>query len=520
MNRKVYISSAFLIVLTIGLITAKIIHGGQSVYPESGVGLWRVSFIMDITGTGSRAKVRLTLPRDTEGQIIYNENFESAEMVFYTRERAQTGNRIGFWRSELLDGSKSINYTFSVKSKGLTFTIPTYLSRSKDPLKSYPQELHSWLDPSKYIQSENVSIERYLSKIIKKEKSISVIVRKIFDFVRGEVKYQSEKGSKDAKTTLEKLVADCGGQARLFVAFSRAAGIPSRLVGGLILDHGVKKTTHVWAENYIGNKWIPFDVVNNHYASIPANYLILYRGDYVLLKYVGLSRFDYFISIGRERIPPVDQPWSLYALPIHFQNLVHVLLLLPIGAVVVAFFRVIVGIPTFGTFAPILLALAFREISLVPGIICVIVIVGLGWLLRSLLDYLKILIIPRLSIIVTMVIMMVLGIILVGLNMGHRQLLYITLFPIVIITWLIERFSVLQIEDGTLVAAQTAFGTTVVAIAAYYLMKVAFLKNYLFAFPELLLSFIAILLLLGRYNGIRITELWRFYKLQKILRKK
>ena len=59
--------------------------------------------------------------------------------------------------------------------------------------------------------------------------------------------------------------------------------------------------------------------MNNHYAYIPSHYLELYRGDYVLLKHVGMNKFDYYFEVGRETIPPVDQPWSLYAL-----SLIHI----------------------------------------------------------------------------------------------------------------------------------------------------------------------------------------------------
>ena len=86
----------------------------------------------------------------------------------------------------------------------------------------------------------------------------------------------------------------------------------------------------------------------------------------------------------------------------------------------------------------------------------------------------------------------------------------------IIMTWTIERFSVIQIEDGTKEALKTALGTTIVSIAAYYLMGLRTLRTYLFAFPELLFAVMAIMLILGRYTGIRITELWRFRELQKI----
>jgi hypothetical protein len=471
---------------------------------------------MNFKGEGARAKVRMTLPNDNPRQTIYNEHFDNDELVFYIRERRLSGNRIGFWHSELLDGSKSINYTFSTQLQDKLYPLPEKEFLPKDPSTLYPAEFQIWLNPSTYIQSEDKNIKRYLGKIIGREKNVTKVVRKFYEFIRGEVKYRSERGSKDAKATLDKLVADCGGQARLFVSLSRAAGIPSRIVGGIVLTGGVKNITHVWAENFIGGQWVPFDVVNGHFAFIPNHYLELYRGDYVLIKHLGVTDFEYFFIIGPERLPPIDNPWSLYVLPVHFQAFIQVLLLIPIGALVIGFLRTVVGVPTFGTFAPILLSLAFREISLTVGLICVTLVISMGWVLRKALDYLKILVIPRLSIIVTMVVLFVLVLMIAGYHIGEQQILYISLFPMVIMTWMIERFSVLQIEDGTKAAFQYALGTVFAAGVAYYVMQMQTLRAYLFAFPELLLVIIALLLVLGRYTGIRISEIWRFRAFLKL----
>jgi transglutaminase-like putative cysteine protease len=45
--------------------------------------------------------------------------------------------------------------------------------------------------------------------------------------------------------------ASCNGKSRLFIALARRAGIPSRLVGGVILSTGVKRTSHQWVEAYV-----------------------------------------------------------------------------------------------------------------------------------------------------------------------------------------------------------------------------------------------------------------------------
>ncbi|OGW72433.1 MAG: hypothetical protein A2Y02_01275 [Omnitrophica bacterium GWA2_52_12] len=516
MNRKVYQLSAALMITAGALFYLRLSFGGQSIRAEFDQHLWRVEIGMTPHGAGTRASFRLTLPADNERQTIYNENFENSGLSFAIQESKLTKNRMGRWQAQILDGAKSVKYIFSAQLKSQTFEIPPDLRLDPTIKDRLAPEDQLWLKPSEYIQSDDKKIKSTLRKAIGREKRVEKVMHKLFDFVRGKVQYRSEQGSKDALETLKQLTADCGGQARVMVALSRAAGIPSRVVGGLLLEPGVKQITHVWIENYIGGKWIPFDTVNNHFASIPNHYLELYKGDVVLLRHSGLAKIDYYFNVGFETMPPVDQPWSLYILPVHFHGITKMLLLIPLGTLIVALTRIVLGIPTFGTFGPILLAIAFEEVLLVPGLLFVALVLSINCLVRRLLDHLKILIIPKLSILVTTVVLILISVMMLSVHFGQLRILYVSAFPIIIMTWMTERFSVLQIEDGTMAAVKSSLGTVVVAILAYLVMDIPKLRSYFFAFPELLLVNIAVLLLLGRYTGIRLTELWRFRDLHKL----
>ena len=60
---------------------------------------------------------------------------------------------------------------------------------------------------------------------------------------------------------------------------------------------------------------------------------------------------------------PILAALSLYRLPLPTQKVLRGLLLLPLGALVVAIFRNGIGIPTYGTFMPVLIAYAIRDFS-------------------------------------------------------------------------------------------------------------------------------------------------------------
>ena len=95
-------------------------------------------------------------------------------------------------------------------------------------------------------------------------------------------------------------------------------------------------------------------------------------------------------------------------------------------------------------------------------------------------------------------------------KMGMESGLSVALFPMVIIAMTIERMSVVWEERGPADAIRGGTGSLIVAALAYMAMGMQWLEHIITSFPELLLIVLAIVLLLGRYTGYRLTELVRF----------
>jgi hypothetical protein len=191
--------------------------------------------------------------------------------------------------------------------------------------------------------------------------------------------------------------------------------------------------------------------------------------------------------------------------------------MLPLGGLVLAFLRQIIGIKTFGTFMPVLIAIAFRETGLISGLIMFLLVVGLGLVVRSYFDYLQLLFVPRLASVLTVVVIVLSMIAMITNELGIVVGLSIALFPIVILTMTIERMSLMWEEYGPKDAIKTCAGSLAAAIVAYFAMNNDILSHLLFAFPELLLVVLSISLLLGRYNYYKLTEYLRFRQLQRSL---
>jgi hypothetical protein len=180
----------------------------------------------------------------------------------------------------------------------------------------------------------------------------------------------------------------------------------------------------------------------------------------------------------------------------------------------VVVFRNLIGMNTFGTFMPVLIALAFRETHLAWGIVLFCLMITLGLAFRFYLDRLKLLLVPRLASVLTMVVLLMVVLSIVMHKLGLEKGLSVALFPMVILTMTIERMSIVWEEMGAGEAMRQGAGTLLVAVIAYGLFNNARVEHLVFLFPELLLPVLAVTLLLGRYTGYRLLELHRFRRLR------
>jgi len=99
--------------------------------------------------------------------------------------------------------------------------------------------------------------------------------------------------------------------------------------------------------------------------------------------------------------------YSLYGLPLQTQQTFMIMVMIPIGVLVILILRNLIGLQTLGTFTPVLIALAFRETQLGFGILLFTVITALGLSLRSYLEHLKLQMLPRLSVVLTFVVVLI-----------------------------------------------------------------------------------------------------------------
>ncbi|MBT8115936.1 MAG: UUP1 family membrane protein, partial [Arenicella sp.] len=306
------------------------------------------------------------------------------------------------------------------------------------------------------------------------------------------------------------------------------ARIPTRIAHGIELRGEPRSASiQAWLEVYNGDRWLYFDPLTaNQFAA--GDLLTWYYGDSALVSVTNARRVetDFYIqrnivdsmAVAERRASALGShamEFSLFNLPVRTQAVYAVLLLIPLGGIVMVLMRNIIGVPTFGMFTPILIALAFRETRLLYGLILFSLVVALGLAVRFYLEKLHLLLAPRLAAVLTVVVILMLMISILSHRLDLETGLSIALFPMVILTMVIERMSIVWEERGPATAVKEGVGSLLVAMVAYFVMSIDQLEHLLFVFPELLLVLLGICLLLGQYTGYRLTELARFSALSK-----
>lgn len=467
---------------------------------------YTVSYEFDLFHLPEEAYVAAYLPQTDGRQLIQPLSAQGDEMKLQL-DHSEKG-MLARWET-LGQEDVVFQHRFEFEGKEISFHLPKVA-----PLEAYyPDSVEVYRLSTTAIQSDHPSIKGVADSLQKL--GFVHTMESNFEYV-GAMASTGANALTDALTALKRQRTSCNGKSRLLVALCRAQGIPARVVGGIILEQNEKRTSHLWAEVYYRGNWIPFDVLNGHFASLPANYLELYQGDEFLITHTADIGFDYQFVIQKKYhtleggMSDVPMLWAMLDHELVSIELLRTILLLPLAALLIALLKNVIGLKTFGVFLPALIALSlvgtnvYWTISAFAAVL--VVISGLHYSL----DRLGLLHTPKLVIMLLAVILTLLMLGLLGYKMEWENWPSVFMLPLVIMSIAAERFAKVLTEDNFLEAIKMLGSTLLVALLCYPIFNSELLIGVLLTFPELYLSMIGLLLLLGRWIGLRVMEHFRF----------
>ncbi|GHC50834.1 UUP1 family membrane protein [Roseibacillus persicicus] len=483
----------------VGLAVYKSTSLGVPFLPGQRQNAWTVEATVRFDANGREVEVELGLPPLKENSEVRQ---EVASLGYGYQERNLVGQgRRGIWSARSRSGVQRLYYQISLAEEDL---------RSLGEIKSSAPEV----EPSRIGGSESEMLARETLRKECREKSANpeTFVTQLWSRLFGESLSQ-EAGF--LRRSYEARIGE-GWEMSLLQDFLQMEGIAYRKAWGVILNETLGSQKPVpMIEFYDGRDWEAVEAV----AAREAGELVVWsRGDSLLDVRGGNNSQVFFTTI--RNMAPLEATdalrnapaWigSIAALPVNERRVFRYIALIPVGAFMIVVLRNLVGFNMLGTFMPVLLALSFLEIPLAPALLMFSALLAAGLFFRFFLSRLNLLVVPRVAacVVVVSLLMIVFG--LFSWRMGLTVGLEVTVFPMVVLAWTIERMSILWDEEGAGAAMVQAGGSLAAAVLAYLVMRIRTVDYWAQYFPELLLILLAGILLIGRYTGYRMSELIRF----------
>ncbi|HKJ08208.1 MAG TPA: inactive transglutaminase family protein [Gammaproteobacteria bacterium] len=488
-----------LVAISLGVFAFKVLVLGFPLLAKRGAESWNVEAKVAFTARGKPVKVALLVPRDSPGFVVNDEAFVSRN--YGITIGTPGGNRRVLWSVRKAAGRQVLYYRAVVRR------LPAGANRREPPgpVPEKPDFSGAGLTAAQSLIEESKAHSADLETLVPQ------VLRQLGNRQDGRVRVLLGRNPTPQK------------RADVAAELLTLAGHPARVVHGIRLRELERDAPVVeWLQVYGTKRWQSFNAESGAQQT-PEDFLPWWYGAGPLVKVSGGNRVETGLAVARSEetalggatergreLAPRLLALSLLSLPIETQLVYRVMLLVPVGAFILVLMRNVVGFKTFGTFMPVLIALAFRQTQLLWGVILFSVLVALGLVVRFYLERLKLLLVPRLAAVLIVVVLLMAGLSVISHRWGLPQGLSVALFPMVILTMTIERMSIVWEERGGGEAVQQGLGSLAVASLAYLVINLAWLQHLIFVFPELLLLLLAGILLLGRYSGYRLSELRRF----------
>jgi hypothetical protein len=498
-NRQWLSLSLLLVALGFVIFAFKVIRLGYPPFPETESVAWSLQVRLQLEPESGAVRASLQLPARPSGFNVAQENFISRGFGLTGEE--EVFSRRAEWAIRRLRAPKTLYYRALVipDTRHRSFASrPVYpaLPQLDEPFATALKDIVN------EVRSESADTESFAAAML------------------------ARLTGAEPDENMELFLSDVGSSkdsVRLAQTLLAGAHIPTLQLHGLMLNVDVQRAgVETLLAVYNGDDWLVFNPLTGH-QGLPPDYFIWWTGDKELVTVKGAHLKDLQISARQRMKSTLELAQqraelqnsriryiSILQLPIQTQAVYEVLLLIPFGVLVVVLLRNFIGFSSFGTFAPVLIALAFRETELLQGVVLFILIISLGLFFRFYLERLRLLLVPRLAAVVTIVVLLMTAISIISNQLGLETGLSVSLFPMVIISMVIERMSVVWEERGAFTAIKEGAGSLVMAALAFLAMSIDILAYWVAVYPEINLIVLGVIIAIGRYTGFRLLELRRF----------
>lgn len=482
----------------------KIVHWGFGFKPHSGTDVWTVDAHISFVPTGEPIEISLSTPRLNSAYKILSEDVVAKG---YTTEKKADTHRM-IIKSGPKKNKQSVYYRIMLyDNEDITGKIRDANQPKVKKIQFENEQQKGMLDNIWSLADDGDDNDTSAGKIIKLLNA-EILAPEVDAFL---------PVKKSQRVIAEKIID--------LLAYK---GIAARIVRGVkITEKRREIPADIMLEVYENGKWMMYNLETG-ITGLPKNFVVFQRGDVSLFDVAGGRNSEIRFSVIKSAVSSFKMAgrrakyensrlfdFTIYNLPTLEQNTLKWLMIFPLGILLVVLLRNVVGIPTMGTFTPMLVAMSLIRTGFVSGLLCFTLIIILGLAIRTLLTRLNLLLVPRISAVVIFVILIMQILTIVGYQYNFSIAASAVFFPIIITAWIIERASITWEEEGARNATKQIINTSLVAILTYFVISNSYIRHIMFAFNEWNIVILILVMQLGTYTGYRIVELKRFAPLIK-----
>lgn len=472
----------------------------------SGDSAWTISVVQQFVALEKGATLSIPPPWDTQYARMYAQSL-SHNGLRQKRTKSEVEKR-----DIVLIAPKAGNYV----TEAIFSVHVSSLARSE--LKKLDLSEHNrsrWLSASEGIEINTPATSEIVEQLSNTALSSDVLIEKLFDHVSNNVRIKS-RSNNNSETVLSTRRATALGSNRTLVALLRTAHLPARIVTGVNLQVTAAQQPYYWAEVYNDETWVPLDPVHGHMSQLPAFYIPLRKGGSDLVKTKDATIKATTWKIETTRAPTsllISGPRKLSDIldlnrlsPDNRENL-GVLLLLPLGVLLTEMLRQLMGVRTYGTFTPTLLALAIIHVDRITAVIIFLIVTIIGVSIRSYLQKMGLRRTPLLGIVFTLVAISMTFVVSGFMYFDPAMDAIAVLLPVVILTMLVDRIYSIADQRGMRTAMIRLLWTAVAAFLSLLVLLQADWSHWLVAYPELHALTLAAIIFVGRCHCLKISQL-------------
>ncbi len=225
----------------------------------------RVDFIFQARNYGpdtvKTLDLYLAVPHDRSNQKLLNEVAFYPEPDGYLDDKWK--QKVAHFQFADLGATEYREIVMTAEAKlyqNRFFVFPDKIGKLED----IPADIRDMylVDDTKF-DIKNDIIQKAVKAAVGEETNPYWIARKIFNYVIDKLEYKLTGGWEVAPIVLDRGTGSCSEYTFVYIAMCRAAGIPARYVGSIVIrgdDASWDETFHRWVEIYLPNfGWLPVD---------------------------------------------------------------------------------------------------------------------------------------------------------------------------------------------------------------------------------------------------------------------